>query len=378
MNIGESVILALNSVKEHKLRAILTLISIAIGVFAIIGVGSLVNSIDNMVDEQMDALGENTFFITKMPNIEFHDWRKYMKRKPITLSQVDELKKNLTSAKLITGYSATSGIKISSGLLDTDPDIRLIGSDENFFQFNMRTLSIGRPITGQDIIYKRSVAVLGNDVVVKIFPNVNPIGKRIKIKNQNFTVIGVLEPKGAIMGQSQDNMAIVPISYFLTYYSNEWSESLQLMVMARDRESLPETFDDAIGAMRSIRNLKPWEENTFEIETNESVSESFKDFTIYITIFGYVTGAIALLAAGVGIMNIMLVSVKERTREIGIRKAVGAKRRWILIQFIIEAVTLCIIGGLSGILLGLGAATLLSNFINIKLSISLPLISFGL
>ncbi len=155
-----------------------------------------------------------------------------------------------------------------------------------------------------------------------------------------------------MFGQSQDNMVLIPITHLLNYFASFWESSVQIVLRARSRDVFTQAIDEAIGVMRLVRNLKPWEENDFEIETNESIKEQFSGLTKYLQWFGFISGGIALIAAGVGIMNIMLVSVKERTREIGVRKAVGAKRRWIMYQFIIEAITLCQVGGAIGIVVG--------------------------
>jgi putative ABC transport system permease protein len=302
---------------------VLTLLSISIGVFAIIGVGTLVSSIDNAVSGELSSLGESTFIIKRMPSIQMGDtWRKYRKRKAISYSVYKEFRKQMTE---------------------------------------------GRVFSADDISFNRNVAIVGNDVVVKIFPYINPIGKKIAIKNQSFTIIGVLEIKGAVLGQSQDNQVIVPISQFLKYNADWWEESVTISVKAMSKEQLEATVDEAIGAMRTIRKVKPWEENSFEIETNESISEQFGSFIGFLSIFGSICGGFALIAAGVGIMNIMLVSVKERTREIGIRKAIGAKRRWVLTQFIIETITLCQLGGLIGIILGVIAGNVLGKMLGMSI-----------
>jgi len=369
MNIGESIILALNSVREYKLRASLTLLSISIGVFAIMGAGTLVTSINSSVNSELDAMGENSFMIKRMPSIQMgNSWHKYMRRKPITYSQYLEFKRQMALAEYVSAESYSTSHTIKTGNLSTDPDVLLVGADENYFINNNVEIAEGRAFTEEDLTLNRNVAIIGNDVVVKIFATMSPIGQRIRIKNQAYTIIGVLETKGAILGQSQDNKVVIPLPQFLKYYAYEWEESLNLSVKSPNKELLEPAMDEAIGLMRSIRNVKPWEENSFEVETNEVIKEQFASLTGFLSYFGFISGIIALIAAGVGIMNIMLVSVKERTREIGVRKAVGAKRYWILIQFIIETITLCQIGGVIGIILGIIGAWALGSLINITLS----------
>ena len=380
MNIGESIIQAIDSVRMNKLRASLTLLSIAIGVFAIITAGGLVSSIDNAVMGEIQKAGATTFQIRRMPAIQMggHDWMKYRNRKPITYSQYVKFKKQMTDVKLVSSFSVSNGNTIKSGIYETDPDVTMFGADENFFETVARDISQGRAFSIEDVEYNRNIAVIGNDIIVKVFPHVNPIGQKIKIKNMFFTVVGVLQTKGAIMGQSQDNWAVIPLPMFLKYYANFWEEDLYISVKAFDKQSMYYAFDEAIGIMRSIRNVKPWEENDFEIETNESIGDQFAGFTGFLTIFGSIVGAFSLIAAGIGIMNIMLVTVKERTREIGVRKAVGAKRSWIMWQFIIEAITLCILGGLIGIGLGMLMSAYFGTAMGLELGIPVKQIIISL
>ncbi len=371
MNVMESVYLAFDAVKSNKLRASLTLLSIAIGVFAIIGAGTLVSSIDNAVVNEMAGLGETTFAVSKMPAVVTgKTWRKYAQRKPITFTQFNALKRKITDVEFVSSICQTGAKTIKYSGLSTDPDVGLIGSDENYLSASSLNISSGRNLTAEDVNFNRHVCLLGNDVVVKLFANSSPLGKKIYIDKQTFEIIGVLEPKGAVLGQSQDNMVIVPISQYLKYYTSEWEESLTITIKANSKAVLEQTVQEAISEFRIIRNIKPWLENDFEITTNDSISEQFSGFTGFLTYFGIICGMISLIAAGVGIMNIMLVSVKERTREIGIRKAIGAKRKWILFQFLIETITLCQIGGAIGIITGIGGAWLLS--INLKMAMVFP------
>ncbi len=382
MNIIEGIVQAFDSVRSNKLRASLTLLSISIGVFAIISAGALVSSLDSTVSGSLADLGENSFAITRLPKIQTsgHEWRKYRKRKPITYSQYEEFKEALDPSNMVSSYSVSGGLTISSDFYETDPDVTLIGTDENYFKINNRSVGKGRDFTASDIDHKKPVAIIGNDILVKVFPNISPIGKRIKIKNHHFDVVGILEEQGAVLGQSLDNQVIIPLTQFLRYYAYRWEESLQISIKTPSKEALLPVVDEAIGIMRTIRKVKPWEENNFELETNESLSEQFSGLTVYVFYFGLLCGSIALIAAGVGIMNIMLVSVNERTREIGIRKAVGAKRSWILMQFIIETVTLCQIGGIIGIGFGLIGSALLSSAagFDISLPVDWILISIGI
>jgi len=373
MDFTESIYQAIDSIRTNKLRTFLTLLSIAIGVFALIVAGTLINSFEKAVLAQLEEIGETTFWIQRLPSIQTgHTWHKYRQRKPITYRQYKELVRMTNSTPWISAHSYTFGMTINAGNLSTDPDVYVAGADSNFFITNSIDVEFGRTFIEEDIDYNRNVAIIGNDIVVKIFPNVNPLGKEISIKNQKYTVIGILKTRGALLGQSKDNMVIIPITNFLKYFASPWEESLQITVKAISKEMLQATMDEVIGNMRVIRNVKPWEANTFELETNETISQQFGSFVNFLSIFGFISGGFALVAAGVGIMNIMLVAVKERTREIGIRKAVGARRRWILWQFILEAITLSQIGGLFGIIFGVLGGYLLGNAIKLPLFFPVP------
>lgn len=364
---------AFDSIRTQKLRAFFTLLSITIGVFAITFSGSLVNSIDSTVNKQIESLGRYSFFITRMPAIQMggHDWWKYRNRPEITFRQYIDLQDRVLDFAIVSGTARSAGLKIKSGNLETDPDVFLAGVDHNYFTISDAEILEGRPFLQNDIEYSNNFAVIGRDIIVKIFPKEKDvIGKSIKINNKSYTVIGTLKPKGAMLGQSQDNVVLIPISNYLTYFSSESEQDLTLIVRTDDPISFNYILDETIGQMRIVRNLKPWQENNFEVQTNESLSDQFSSLTGYLTYFGVFSGLIALIAAGVGITNIMLITIKERTREIGIRKAVGAKKRWILVQFISETIVLTMLGGLLGILLGVFGGGMLGIALGTSFAIS--------
>jgi putative ABC transport system permease protein len=372
MNIFESIRMALSSIVTHKLRSFLTLLSVAIGVFAIMGSGSLVSSVDTTVETEKANLGENSFMIKRMPTVQtsHSSWRKYMKRPKINVKQYQQLKEKMEGMAFISVESNEGGMVIKYLDRKTDPDVTLQGTNEVYFNINDRDVPIGRPISEEDVKFDRSVAVIGNDVKNKLFTGVNPIGKEIKIGNHKFEVIGVLDEKGAILSQSQDNQVVIPITRFNKYYGNWW-ESLDIKVKAFSKEAFPYVLDETIGNLRVIRGDKPWEENSFEVETNESLAQQFSGLTDYLSYFGLLAGFFALAAAGVGITNIMLVVIKERTKEIGLRKALGARRFWITVQFLVETLTITLIGGIIGIIIGYAMTLIVSLFMGLK--IFLPL-----
>jgi putative ABC transport system permease protein len=360
--------MALWSIRANKLRAGLTLLSISIGVFAIIGVAAAVGALDAKFDDLLASLGRNSYIIQKMPAMNFgNNWRRYWNRKDITVRQAMEFKKRFTSAQNIGMVNATNGAIIKYEGEATDPNVTVYGGDESLVINYDYTVAEGRAIDPQDVQLGSDVVVLGADVVSKLFKGGgSPLGRAVKINEHRYSVIGVLAAKGGVFGQSQDNLVVVPITSASKYFFDEWGTSVSINVRARSADDLEESMDQAIGTLRAIRHVELGEPNDFEVESNESISETLSGFTKYLSIFGAVCGGIALFAAGIGIMNIMLVSVKERTREIGVRKAVGATSGNILTQFMIEAVTLTQLGALIGIALGLLGGVAMGMVLDVK------------
>jgi len=354
MNIFESILQAFSTIRENKLRSGLILLSISIGVFAIFGAGTFVTALDNTVANEISDLGENTFQIKRTPSVQMgrRSWMKYRKRPRIQYNDVEKLKSRLTMSQFVSASTDDGGKIVKSRYIASDPNVTLAGVDANYFMNYNYDVEFGRAITEQDVQLKRNVAVVGTDVIKKVFPTLDVLGEKITIDNQQFEIVGILEEKGAVLGQSQDNKVMIPINIYLKYYS-DWWESLNITIKAVDKVYFSETVDEAIGAMRILRNLKPWEDNDFEVETNDTIGEQFAGLTGFLTVFGVLIGLFTLIAAGIGITNIMLITVKERTREIGVRMAVGAKRHWILFQFIVETITICQVGGIIGIVFGL-------------------------
>jgi putative ABC transport system permease protein len=353
VNAFESIVIAVDAVRSQKLRSGLTLLSIGIGVFAIIAATSLMTTLNRAVTGQLADLGENSLLIQRTPTINFGtNWAKMRRRKNITYMQAREFRNRMATTNMIAISNQNPGQTIKAGQESTNPDVTLIGIDDMYFTVNAVSVSSGRPVTEAEVGTSRPVAIIGVDIVTALFPRIDPVGQRITIKNQTFSVIGVLTKKGGVMGQSQDNRVLIPISVFNKYYTWEWDASVDISVKAASKDMLPVTMDEATGIMRALRKVKPWEENSFEIDANDALTGQFAGFTTALLVVAWISGLGALIAAGIGIMNMMLVSVKERTREIGVRKALGARKRWIVRQFLIESITLCQLGGMTGMIGG--------------------------
>jgi putative ABC transport system permease protein len=374
MNILESILLAFDAVRSQKLRSGLTLLSIGIGVFGIISATSIMGALQQAVNGQLADLGENSILIQRTPSINFGtNWAKMRRRKNITYQQAKEFRDKMASTNLIAISNEAPGYTIKAGQLSSNPDVTLIGIDDLYFAVNAVSVSSGRPITESEVNTSRPVVIIGQDIVSSLFPATDPIGQQVTIKTQKFSVIGVLEPKGGVMGQSQDNRVLIPITVFNKYYTWEWDASVDISVKATNSMLIPVTVDEATGIMRSLRNVKPWEENNFELDTNDALTGQFSGFTTALLVVAWISGLGALVAAGIGIMNMMLVSVKERTREIGVRKALGARKSWIVRQFLIESITLCQLGGLTGMIGGIGTSYGVTSLLR---SFNMPSITF--
>lgn len=355
MNVTENIVMAWAALRSNVTRSALTLLSIAIGVSAIICTSSIVASLNTSVSSQLASLGQNTFTIDRMPHMitSEKEWREYNKRKPFLYQQAIAFKERLgTRAVGVSITNATGGEVIKNGHRETNPNVLIMGGDYPYFDLNTRDIESGRPLSDEDVALNRKVVVLGTDVATRLFPNETPVGQEVSIRAHKFLVVGVMTPKGSTFGESMDNLVVIPISFYMHTFADEDDRSVTLDVKAPSQEEFTSTLDYSIGVMRALRNVPPGEENDFTIITNESLTDQFAGFTSYITIFGNSAGGIALFAAGIGIINMMLVSVKERTREIGVRKALGARRNTILGQFLVEAIVLCQVGCLIGIGLG--------------------------
>ena len=378
---SENIRQAFSSIRGNKLRSGLTLLGIVVGVFSIIGVMTAIGALTNSVDESLSQLGANTFTIKKWPSMQMgaSDWAKYMKRKQITYDQVRTVRENTTLPLTVSAEHNYAPLTASYGNETSDPEFYLEGSDDNYSLNHNRDVAKGRMLTAEDVQAARDVTVLGQDVVDRVFKNgEDPIGKTIKLNNHPYTVIGVFEKKGGGMGQSQDGFALIPITNELKYFIQPEFTSLQMLVRARSKQKFDETQDEVIGALRAARSVKPGVDNDFEVESNTSLTTQFESFSKYMSYAGFGISAIALLAASIGIMNIMLVSVTERTKEIGIRKAMGATRADITGQFLSEAVVLCWIGGIIGILVGIGLGNVIAVLIHASVYVPTMWIFIGM
>ncbi len=351
----ESFLMAVNAIAAHKLRSALTLLGVTVGVFSIIVVMTAMRVLQSNIETQMGQLGTHTFSVQKWPPIFVggrEGWEKIWRRKNISWQQIQALKEKATLAQTIAVETYLERNNVSSRFSEFDNDVPMLGVSPESFIAKQWNVEQGRAIMSSDLDSTRSVCVLGSTLATNLFPHGSAIGERVKFHGINYSVVGVLESKGQMLGGDQDSFLAIPITTGLNRYGMHW-RSLTILVEARSEKLLNDTMEQVRGILRAIRKVPPQDEDDFEVFTNDSLIEQFRSMTFAARAGAAVISSIALLAAGIGIMNIMLVSVTERTREIGIRRAIGAKKRNILTQFMSEAVILCQFGGIIGAALGI-------------------------
>ncbi|MCI0705944.1 MAG: ABC transporter permease [Ignavibacteriae bacterium] len=362
MDFREIIAIALAAIRANKLRSALTLLGIVVGVFSIIGVMTAVGVLQNSIESGLSVLGAHTFQIEKFPrmvNLSRKEWARIRNRKNISYEQASLVEEKMTQAEYIGIEAYEQGkIVVGSDGEKTNPVVTFYGETPDGFPTNNWTIQDGRSITNDDVHHARPVIVLGANVVERLFPRGGAVGSVVKVDGHRYTVIGTTESRGSSMGGNQDYFTVIPLTLLMSQYGKE--RTLNIMIRAKSAEVYDDAVEEARFILRAARKVDPGEQDDFSIFSNDSLIDNFNSFTYYVKLgIGFIS-FISLLAAGVGIMNIMLVSVTERTKEIGIRKAIGARRRAILMQFIAEAIVLCQIGGLVGIALGILGGNLIA------------------
>ncbi len=364
MNLTEILRLALDSLKANKLRSGLTMLGISVGVFSVIGVMTVITALRGSIETSLNVLGANSFQFMKYPAIGSNDARqRFANRRDVDYAQAARFKELMGETAQV-GLALRRGGRVASYLdRRTNPNVMIGGADENFLSARNFDLAAGRNLGPDDVEFGRAVVLLGDELTKKLFINENPLGRMVRIDGQTYTVVGLLAHKGSSFGQSMDNFAVVPITQFLETYGRA-GRSIAINVQSASQAELAATQEVAVGTMRLVRGLEPEDPNDFEVFTNDSLIEAFNGIASVVAIGAFVISAIALLASGVGVMNIMLVSVTERTKEIGIRKSIGARKQNILSQFLIEAVVLSLAGGLAGIVVGVVGGNIGASLLN--------------
>ncbi|HPN34546.1 MAG TPA: ABC transporter permease [bacterium] len=369
MFIAEAFKMALAAIGAHKLRSSLTLVGIIVGVASIIAVMTAISIIQTSIETELAVLGTQTFQVQKYaaggPMSEA-ERRKIMARRPLTVEHANLIRERVADADLVGAELWSFGHAAKYRDIATNANLTICGGTPEYVENNTHYVHSGRNLSAEDVQVGRSCVLLGYGVAEKLFPWTDPLQKSIKIDGRSFQVIGVLEEKKSSLGGGFDNYLIMPISKFERMFTERdqfgRDRSVNITVRAKRPELLNDTIEETRAVLRQSRGLKPQQEDDFTIFTNDSQIKTFHQTTAGIKTGSFVIGMIALIVAGIGIMNIMLVSVTERTKEIGIRKSLGAKRRDILMQFLLEAILLANVGGAVGVALGFGLGNLVSVF----------------
>ncbi len=367
----ENLSVAVAQLRSNKMRSILTTLGITIGIGTVIFIVSILEGYKKSIVNELNILGANTFQVQKYDinaGIQVGHGRRRKHRKDLTRDMADAIRKNCTLVEAVGAEIWQSNQELRYEDKKTNPNLNVTGGEPEFFINNGYYVSEGRILTQQDILGSQRVVVLGMDAVEVLFPFEDPLGKTIKIAGEKFLVIGVLEKMGSsTFGQSRDNVNIIPITTFEQIWGK--NRSVNITVRVKDGADFEEAKNQVIGVMRAVRKVPPGKENDFAIFSNETLVESFDNIAKNVELVAILLGLVSLLVGSIGVMNIMLVAVTERTREIGIRKAVGATRRNILVQFLSEAVMLSLIGGLIGLLVGFSLAGGISALVHIPFAV---------
>ena len=371
MLFGEAISIALQSLRANKLRSLLTVLGILIGVSSVIAVVAITEGLDAYMSDKVLELGTKAFRLQSRPDIiNSHEmWLEMMKRKRLNMDDFEAVQKACTLCSEV-GAQVWTGTNVKRGRV-IQKNVGVAGITENIARIGtVRELVAGRHIVQQDVTQAAMVGVIGTDLVDAFFGTMEPIGKEIDIDGHPIKVIGVAEKKGAVFGESQDNFVWLPITTFQKFYGTRRSFSIQ--AEARTMDVFEAAQDQVRVTMRARRHLTYNKPDNFNIETGETVMELWQTMTRGIYVVTFVVTAISLLVGGIVVMNIMLVSVTERIKEIGVRKALGARRGDILRQFLVESVILSGFGGFLGVLgaaaFSYGLATVLGNMMSANFS----------
>jgi len=359
-SLKENISIALQSIGGNRLRTSLTALIIAIGIMALVGILTAIEGIKQFTNDAFSSLGANSFTIqNRGSRLNFGNGGHRKVYPAINFDQASRFKEVYKLPALIAINLSVSGTATAKyGSEKTNPNIAITGSNENYIQTNGYKLALGRNFSASELEHGANVVIIGDEIRAKLFKKEDPINKSILVGNNKFTVIGVFASKGSA-GMGGDRFCLIPIFKAKQIVATA-SPSFAITVMVGSANALDASIGEATSLFRNIRDLRIASDDNFEITRSDSIQKQLASNLAGVTIAGFAIGIITLLGAAIGLMNIMLVSVTERTREIGIRKAIGATPAVIRKQFLIEAIVICLIGGVAGIILGMGMGNLIA------------------
>ena len=363
--IKESARMALDTLRSHKLRSSLTILGVTVGVVTILAMVSIIQGLNRSFSDQIESLGSNTIFIAKFnPSFGRPPGAEERQRKELTIDDADHLRNELSTAVGVSPIQRE--IAVTARYKDRQSDTPILIGATPYYEFtHSQYISYGRFIIDSDMREHSNVVVLGRDLLKTLFPNdEDPIGAEIKIDGTTFRVVGVMSVLGSFFGQSRDNILFIPLTTAQKYYPRITPPGsiFVIIVRPRTRADVKKTIDEATDILRVRREVKSGEKDNFGISSQDALLDIYNQLTGATYLVLTAISAVALMIGGIGVMNIMLVSVTERTKEIGIRKAVGATRSSIMSQFLIEAVVLTAIGGGLGVAIGEIVSLLINTY----------------
>ncbi len=373
----EALKMAWSAIKANKTRAILTALGIIIGIVAVATTMTVSNGLKNNFKESISSIGSDVFYVSKMPWIFTGNFFQLRNRPNLTFKQSEKLEQRLVNALAINPTTGTNmNVKYRAKVLEGIP---VIGTTEKQSIVSASLPEVGRFIIAADVQYKKFICVIGSEIKDRFFKDIDPINKKINVGRYNYRIVGVMEKQGSagfFGGPNFDRQIFVPITTFIKAYGGS-NRGFSIAVKAPSQEAMADFRYELVGEMRKIRKLKPVEQDNFSINTMDSLMNVYNNIMGVVVLIGLVITSISLFVGGIGVMNIMFVSVTERTREIGIRKAIGAKRRSILTQFLFESSSICFVGGIIGVIFSFAIAALINKFV-LPASVSLPIVIIAL
>ncbi len=379
VQILEGVKIALGNLRENKLRTFLTLLGNIVGTMSVIAVVSLIDGIDRYAREEVAEEGSNVFTIERVNHFDFltdqEAFLKAMRENPrLTLDDVEYVETRIPHATHVVGRLYSSG-RAQFGERHLN-GVDIIGFSADYDAVENDPIALGRHFTRLEVTHSKPVAVIGAIVAEQLFPARDPVGRTIKVGGRHFTVVGVVQEKGTLLGSPRDKFVLIPISSFRKVYGP--MRSVTIMVKVADIGEMPTAIDEARAAMRVRHRLRPGERDDFGVVTSETIVQLWRKISQAVFQALIFIVSISLVVGGIVLMNVMLVSVTERTREIGIRKAIGASRSNILLQFLFESITLSVIGGILGILIGFAIAAGIAAFTPLPYAIKAWAVAIGI
>jgi putative ABC transport system permease protein len=373
--------MAIDSLRSHKLRSFLTILGIVIGVMTVIGMVSVIQGLNRSFLAELQSAGSDMIIVRKNEGLQMGEMTEEQRtRKDLTFEDAQAIEREATRVRAIAVSIYVSPfeqieVKYQSAKSDT---AMVIGMNEKWpVVMSLYLPRLGRFVTEGEVARSARVCVLGSELADVLFPTTNPVGKQIRVGPEAFTVVGVLAKRGQMFGQSRDNFVGLPITTLMKYYRYE-KDGLEIIATPREPGTLAETIEEITGLLRQRRKVPSNKPNDFSIMTMDTIVDLYNQITGAAYLVMIVISSIGLLVGGIGVMNIMLVSVKERTREIGIRKAIGARSSDIMRQFLIEAMVLTGMGGLIGVLVGFGIALLVKAVTPLPAAVSAWSVALGL